>query len=1027
MALPIQGRQGPSSGVTLKLRGGSELSGSLEPSVGEKILGGTLTGLRRNPLLRPVVDGIAEQFGGVPKKTLDRMEDRLSRSRLSDVFEFVGEFGPDLALGGGAFALGRRAALLGLSRLPSIGARTAEFLAQEAGHAGVGLPGLARAAQIAGGSTGIGSFEAARSAAAGDSPSEIAKHAALGAVLTGAFEVGLTGVGAAVARRSRLAPGGAAQAEVFTRGGAQVFEAEEARLGTAIGRQAARLEKLNQQWVQEQSLVDAARGSVLPMGISEEGARKISQRLAQAEAKANRLSDVTIPKAERLLEQRESTQKLARSFREDFDAATALYTRDASQPFNPGPVRQALEQIHLKILRTPESLKHQMGPSFQRSFNLWEEAESFTTIGRSFNAAKLIEGRETLKDALGFSGRQIRKDPSAFSPIFNTWEEGGTLGVERYMQQLGRSRAHIAQATEFFDDLKTTLRKMYEPLVELGGEKLLTAEELAGLSVREFLPHVLADLPEAEVRAALAKKLGEATADRIMGQSFREGLAKFGSIDFQRSIKGSLQHKLNIGLPFEQDPFEGLFRYMNSVVRRKEYGERFGFRGELRGPILEAIRKEGANPAIAANVLDIALGHNYYDQAMRSLSTIVTGYQTGSKLATAVIANLSQPVNNFAAFGPTAALRGIALATGKRESKDAVLGAVALMESVPRGTVLGFGEQRLGATLGGTTARLSNISKRFAFGVLRWTGFSKVEEMNRLSAGYTGLYVFRDTLSKALGRNLRIDAAGRLSLGAARGALKGQSLAIARRRMEFMGVNLDDVVRQIRARGDDYLQSDEFFRVEEFATYRSAQHTQFIPSSTRRPTLWNHPIGRVFFQFKQYALGQGRFIRDQVLAEAAQGNMKPLATFLAVYPVAGEIVGDLRSIVRNRPREDSGVARVIRNYSNVGGFGLATDTLVAAQYGRLGEAVLGPTVGGTVSFLEALARGDFDEIGRQTLRTPIVSTVLTGLGLGVLAADEIQELEFPNWGDSEGQPSRVQMDYGRAKGLKIQRSKETGR
>jgi hypothetical protein len=97
------------------------------PDLGERIAegfkafgAGTLVGARRDPLIRPVVEKLAE-VGGLGPEQLDALEQRVSESRLSDVGEIVGEWGPLLATGLGAFAAGRvglraGAATLGRSR-----------------------------------------------------------------------------------------------------------------------------------------------------------------------------------------------------------------------------------------------------------------------------------------------------------------------------------------------------------------------------------------------------------------------------------------------------------------------------------------------------------------------------------------------------------------------------------------------------------------------------------------------------------------------------------------------------------------------------------------------------------------------------------------------------------------------------------------------------------------------------------------------------------------------------------------------
>ena len=50
----------------------------------------------------------------------------------------------------------------------------------------------------------------------------------------------------------------------------------------------------------------------------------------------------------------------------------------------------------------------------------------------------------------------------------------------------------------------------------------------------------------------------------------------------------------------------------------------------------------------------------------------------------------------------------------------------------------------------------------------------------------------------------------------------------------------------------------------ETAIGMSARNLQFVPDVTRLPVWWGHPVGRIMFQFKNFAFNQTKFIRDQV-------------------------------------------------------------------------------------------------------------------------------------------------------------------
>ena len=128
-----------------------------------------------------------------------------------------------------------------------------------------------------------------------------------------------------------------------------------------------------------------------------------------------------------------------------------------------------------------------------------------------------------------------------------------------------------------------------------------------------------------------------------------------------------------------------------------------------------------------------------------------------------------------------------------------------------------------------------------------------------------------------------------------------------------------------------------------------------------------------------------------MLAEAAQGNLKPLAHFMAVAPISGEMIGDVRSMIRGKARDTDGIARVADNILYAGGLGLFTDTIQAARWGRLEGSILGPTVDDAFSFAESMSRLDAEGIGRQVLRQPVVQATTALLTAGVVTTQLLSD------------------------------------
>jgi hypothetical protein len=152
----------------------------------------------------------------------------------------------------------------------------------------------------------------------------------------------------------------------------------------------------------------------------------------------------------------------------------------------------------------------------------------------------------------------------------------------------------------------------------------------------------------------------------------------------------------------------------------------------------------------------------------------------------------------------------------------------------------------------------------------------------------------------------------------------------------------------------------------------------------------------VVFQFKSFALNQGRFMKDQILAEAAAGNMKPLAYVLSVYPVAGEFVGDIKSIVKGKDREESGIERVVSNFAQMGGFGLMMNTWTAAgRRGGLVQDVAGPTFGGMAEAAEHIVQFEPQRILTDLLNDPTAQQVKAATLVSGAAAFKLHETVAP--------------------------------
>jgi hypothetical protein len=223
------------------------------------------------------------------------------------------------------------------------------------------------------------------------------------------------------------------------------------------------------------------------------------------------------------------------------------------------------------------------------------------------------------------------------------------------------------------------------------------------------------------------------------------------------------------------------------------------------------------------------------------------------------------------------------------------------------------------------------------------------------------------------------------------GRLRGTNLERARRWSRSIGVDLDDLI--LKAKADNTFTSSQGFRDTMLqAAFNGSTQTQFLPNIARRPILWSTPTGRVMFQFKNFALGQARFLRDRVFAEAVHGNMRPLAYFAAIAPFAGEMVSNIKGVLQGKePRDLQDLERVWSNILAVGGLGLASDIFTAGQFGRLEGAILGPTINDMTQMAEAFLRLDGEGAVKLVTRQPAYQGTRFLSTIGAFGVSEMAE------------------------------------
>jgi hypothetical protein len=976
---------------------GGTIVGGGESSWLDRTAGAFVVGMQKDPLIGFAMNQIADLTGGWERGDIERYAETMAGSQLADVFEVIGEWGPMLLAGAGVYTGGKAAATVGLKalakgatkgQLGKVAARTADV----AGGVRVAKPGLERGAEIAGGAAGIGTYTGSEEAARGGDWGDILKHAAIGAGLTAGFEGSLYAVGKLVRATHSV---DIKDAKKMIRAGRPQRRDEERLLKSSVVQLRKTLDKTLATEKQNIELLEHSADVGL-IGRETQGFFKELRRVKKPGIEVRR-------KLKAAQAARKQRQRMVRGFINVDD-----YTRDT--PFNPTGKRAGVSAFLTRALKTPEGLGRELGPTAVRIVQMAGRAETEIAHGRALTQTVAAGMQAQVRKILGHRawGSTI-KDPR-YRQMFDAWERGGDEGIEAFLRQIGRP-GMVSTAKELFDNVRG-LRGVYGQLVKLGAEPILTADDMAALGVREWLPHVINYTNEDALLQAMTRHFGggakgRLAAERYVERATKDGLARFGSIDHQRAYSGTLADKVrrftqaNDKAAYIDNPIEAITVYMDQVGRRLAYGKRFGFSGELKDSMIRQSIAEGASPGLINTIGDTLLGFKYSPAATRRLLRNITDMETATKLTLAVIPNMSQTINTVLFAGYRATARGLlhAAVPGLTRREFATATGIAnasydIMKHM-------FQESGLRGSM------IDRAFERAARGTLKWSGFEGVENFNRFVGGTSGFYAINRDLSRAIA-----------------GRLRGNSLDRARRRMRTLDINLDEMVgraeREAARRGvrKEEIPIRELFHPErtspegfvlemgelDRAIFNAAKQTQFTPDATRLPMWWQTPGGRVVFQFKRFALSQGRFLRDQVFAEAARGNMKPLASFLAIYPIAGEAVGSARYAIRGKERPGDHVYRFMTNLGYVGGFGLAWDTLAAAKWGRLGETLMGPAVGDMVHLSELIIQGQ--GIGRFFERQPAAQAArAVALGgattvQGILELVDKMEASSPEMDDS---------------------------
>ena len=409
---------------------------------------------------------------------------------------------------------------------------------------------------------------------------------------------------------------------------------------------------------------------------------------------------------------------------------------------------------------------------------------------------------------------------------------------------------------------------------------------------------------------------------------------------------------------YSRDPVAVLTRHFSDAYRRINIAEKFGPDLASGEELLTAIGAGKGDKAesFARSYFEKVTGtEKAGNQVVKEAVNFATNFQAFSKLGQAVISNLSQPTYTAVVAGAKNAAKGYRDAFTIR-GKDFAEKTGAILNDTMSEFLKDAGA-RTDQTLMG----------RGADAVLKYTGFTWAERMNRTMAANTGKYFARETFDK---------------LRSTTEAGKAGKSAQLRQTLEKMNVDVEAALQRGALNEADELKAGQSI----------VNRTQFKTDVTEIPLFWASDAGRLLTQFKKFQFKSGQMVKEEILKEAAKGNIKPLIRAAALLPAAGAAVLHSRDAIRfgQQREKDAGIADYL---ATVGTFGAFTDAFAGSgrQPVRGLSYLAGPTLGDAGSAWEAVTaitqKGDVKPMAKLAVRqVPVV-----GPSLRQLFSDEFKK------------------------------------
>jgi hypothetical protein len=489
--------------------------------------------------------------------------------------------------------------------------------------------------------------------------------------------------------------------------------------------------------------------------------------------------------------------------------------------------------------------------------------------------------------------------------------------------------------------------------VKLFTKNPITGEKYPFKGKEDYFPHMFGQELGEYIKDPRSRAI---VKERIREQMERGGKKAVTDTEIEHALQAMVKasrtrnNHLEISRVFDapdysRDPKVVLSKHFSDAYRRINIAEKFG--PDLAGgeDLLSRIGQNKGDRAesFARTYFEKVTGtEKAGNQTVKEAVDFATNFNAFSKLGQAVISNLSQPVYTAVVAGAKNAAKGYRDAFTIR-GKDFAEKTGAILNDTMSDFLKDAGARTDQSKMG-----------RAADAVLKYTGFSSAERMNRTMSANTGKYFARETFDKLKAKpdNARL----RETLGK-------------------MNVDVDAALKRGALNEADELKAGQSI----------VNRTQFKTDVTEIPLFWASDAGRLLTQFKKFQFKSGQMVKEEILKEAAKGNIKPLIRAAAILPVAGAAVLHSRDAIRfgQQREKDAGIADYL---ATVGTFGAFTDAFAGSgrQPVRGLSYLAGPTLGDAGAAWEAVSaitqKGDVNPMAKLAVRQiPVVGPSLRQL------------------------------------------------